>query len=473
MASGGNSRAEIPPQEGEVERTGMDQAAVARAQVMSREHRDVIKLRIRVWDGDKPLIPVILVDYLHKDMRIYNSRSKSALPLAAQAGVALSAVGASVSAVGAGVRAVGAEMTAAGTSMAGASAGARSVAMNARRLATSKSGSADMSVESEVLKSHEFHKVVAAVQALRSDAIYFEPTVRKADEIRFYYRGKRVRRSWEPRIVDVMDHSRGETLGWSENELDLALNAEAERFLKSRHYRTSLTFSVTVEAAELSHSAMEKSPFGLKPTTYLTLSHGKAFRVSHVVHATMSPVFEWTGGAVLYEPDEPLRLRLHMARDPAGKPSIENDYVVGNVFLDAGFLPPPRTLAAPELMTASLGLSVGVLQFSVRGPAYASSRRAGCVLYPCGEAGCAPYGERCCALYVCGLPPRCPAYSVLRGECNRSCQLQCLRSKTCLYNSFCCCFSLGPSGGLLGTGWWFGQSLQRDAPAVPGSATAV
>lgn len=346
------------------------------------------------------------------------------------------------------------------------------VALNALRLASQPSD--ELSVEAEILKSHEFKKIMQKVYDLRSHAIHLEPTEREIKEIRFYYKGKRIKEFGAPRIVDKMDYSRGKSLGWAENELDIALNKEAERYLKSRYYKLTTTFSVTIEAADLTYAATQDSPFGLKPTTYLTMTHGKTFRISHVVRSSRSPVFEWTGGAMQYKPNLPLHITLYMAKDPAGVPNIDDDFVVGNVFLPAGFLPPPRTMAAPETMTASLGLNVGVLQFSVRGPGYARPKKAGCVLYPCGEDGCHPFGERCCALYICGSPPCCVAYSVRKGECKHCCSLGYMRTKTCLYNSFCCCCSWTPSG-FLGTGWYAGKpgAAATAAAAVPGTATAV
>ncbi|KAG8468913.1 hypothetical protein KFE25_007431 [Diacronema lutheri] len=388
------------------------------------QYPDLLKLRVRVWDGDQAVVPAVTLDFVRKEMLIYQ-------PLGVRGGEHL------------------------GAAAAGGSSGVASVAAlstpTVLEMTTSRAQrySSDASIEAEVRASRDFQKVLRKVWHSRSKDLLVLPSRRavNVDTFAFFYQGRRIRRPRFPgharlRIVDVMDHSRGSTLGWAQNTLDLALNPEAERFLKSQYYTFSTTFAVTIDAVELTPAASKDAKFGRNPATYVTVTHGEHVRASQVVSGTSSPTFQWTTGAIPYDKRKPLRVQLHVILSLDGQPQIGADPVIGNMYLPAPFLPPSRAMAAPEIMTASLGLGVGVVQISMRGPTLRHEQEQGLVIAPCGTDG--P-----CICYVCCSPPCCPSVGVCAQHAYRSSSLCWQQTATTLGPTLCCCLQVGAVAALV------------------------
>lgn len=432
-----------------------------RAAPPQQEYPDMLKVRVRIWDGDTAVVPTVLLEvrkpllapdrscepswrslfrvtlnvarslhatrraplqFLRKDVLIYKPHAR--------------------------INAGGAELSASGA--AASAGGANGVCSQVLSMPTSLGGAgrrahrdpSQTSLEEELRASHDFHSVMRKIRSTRSKDLLLQPSRREVNEesFCFFYRGRRIRRRhfdfFPVRIVDVMDHSAGETLGWAQNEIDVALNWEAERYLKTQRYGYRRTFAVTIDAVELTEAASTDERFGKNPATYVMISHGEERRASQVVTGTRSPMFQFTAGAIEYHERLPLHVELYLVVGLDGTPNVENDSVIGSMYLPAPFLPPPRTMAAPEVMTASLGLNVGVIQISLRGPTLRHEREEGCVLAPCGLGG--P-----CICYVCGSPPCVPSLGICGQRTYRSASLCYTRTEQWLGPTLCCCLQLG------------------------------
>jgi hypothetical protein len=141
-----------------------------------------------------------------------------------------------------------------------------------------------------------------------------------------------------------------------------------------------------------------------------------------------APVFEWITGAIPYYPDEALKVRVFMAS--TNSIALDDDTVIGQMWIPAPVLPMHRAMMHPEVLTLSLGSNVGVIHLSLRGPALRRKIMPGCACACCG----------CCVVPICGSPPCVPACSVLTAR-SASCCLKIVESDACrtIGSVLCCC----------------------------------
>lgn len=291
-----------------------------------------------------------------------------------------------------------------------------------------------------VLLANDSYRAVLAKVLERRDATQFvNPSAKPvwADVPVFYSVGKRISPSQarSAGIVTVQDLMREDAatlgVGWIDKTIDVALNPEADRFLSTRHYTTSVTLTVYVESAELHAAVSRDAPFGLPPSTYVVVQHGAVTRRSFIVRDTRTPVFEWSSGPLDYEPTDAIKVRLMLARYGFIR---EDDPIIGQFWLPAPAVPMPRNMVYPVISAFSLGTNVGRLHLALRGPIQRRAYVPGCV----------------CALMpsvylpLCGTPPCCPSLlthwrrnlqSVARcitGEAGQACAVA--------TQALCCCF---------------------------------
>lgn len=250
--------------------------------------------------------------------------------------------------------------------------------------------------------------------------------MRADDKLHFFCMGALVARE-----NDTLHLSTLLGVGWTECTLDLSLNRAADKHLATRKYDISYTFSVRVDAVELARPASEEAPFGLAPSTYVSVEHGRTVRFSHVELDTRAPNFEWVSGSIIFEPHEPLKLRVFMAKRHEVNPQV--DKLIGQLWIEAPVLPLPRDLAHPRTSALSLGTNVGVVHISVRGPAIRRRIVEGCFIR-CGN----------CILPICGVPPCLPSCSVTLSRGLKS-FVHGVTGELCgkIAAAFCCCVTLG------------------------------
>lgn len=379
----------------------------------------IVKLRIQVWDGAIPVLPVIILEAIPANMLVYPPEETHHHP-------------------------------AGGVVAAPALAKAGSVAQRLKQTDDSKS------LLTELSKNADYLAIIKEAEMRRSKFLAnpARTNLRRAlpgqgddpsDEPVIFLLGMRVLRPSDVctpthcfghsilRIRDLMKLEERFGVGWSECMLDLSLNREADLHLSRQMYDTTHTFSITIESIELSQPATSDAPFGLAPSTYVVVEHGSTIRTSQIESDTRTPVFEWTTGSINFEQAEPLKLRLYMAT--SATPHPKKDTVIGQMWLEAPVLPLPLAMMYPEIISCSLGSNVGIVHLTMRGPALRRYPSPGCICWCC-----------CCAIPVCGSPPCCPAPSV---TCARSlrCCYECSQSRTAqvVAGVACCCFIVAAS----------------------------
>jgi hypothetical protein len=268
----------------------------------------------------------------------------------------------------------------------------------------------------------------------------FKQTLRKCtqrhqrDQLSFFIMGKEIFRddAAAPQTVGGVLRELGHPVDWSEVTLDLALNEAAEQHLCRLCYHPSSTIAIQIEGIELTSPACDDAPFGLPPSTYVSVQHGPTIRYSHIEHNSLTPVFQWTTGGIPYIPGEAIKVCVHMAETRKVKPRI--DKVVGRMWIDAPALPLPKSILYPELLTMSLGASVGIIHLSIKGPSLRRKIVPGCVCVCC-----------CGVIPICGSPPCLPSCGNCTARGAASC-LRVLRSENCetfTKVACCCCLALG------------------------------
>lgn len=380
-----------------------------------------VLVRVQVWDGDMPMMPMIMLDNVPGDFLVYPpyeveepnffSRTKANLLSMTSRGDLLS--GENTSKLP-DLRLPTDVMMGATPIGLGGDAGR----IPSRRLLAGQNKDSKASVLKEVLMHPTFKQIFARANLRRRADV--QPlnklAERKSLALRpnngglptFFFLGRRIKRPTDMfksgngnvRFVSDMVRMSPKTPVMStEVTLDLALNKEADLFLTTQKYYSSFTFAVRVESVELHVSIDENRSDGVPPSTYVCVEHGSTKRYSPIMPETRTPIFDWMAGAIAYDVKESLKVRVFIARKNHIDP--EADLLVGQVWLPAPVVPVPRALAHPELLALSLGTNVGVVQLSVQGPAVRRKLVPGCVCW-CGRK---PLG-------VCGSPPCMPASSV-------------------------------------------------------------
>jgi hypothetical protein len=421
-----------------------------------------VTLQVQLWDGDIPMMPLIVLEYVPKRLRIYERQPQKPPPppgasprpgprdTADDDGPAAAQLDSARSAAGAGpaVAQLDSARSGVGSELWRAPSGTAE-----RRMASiADPHTLEATSLAREVRAHESYGDILRRAQLRRSALGDVAALGARWELRtesphFFYLGKRIRRAdithddartCSPRpaplvyVKDMMRVSPQFGVGWSEATVDVALNRAADLHLSSRQYDASYTFSAYVHGVELARPATEEAPFGLAPSTYVSVQHGSSVRYSHIERETRSPTFEWLTGSIPYEPDEPLKLRVFIARRQVINP--RTDILCGQMWLEAPVLPLPRALSYPELLPLSLGTNVGVVHLSLRGPAVRRKVNSGCACW------CGPE----CMIPIAGSPPRVPACSVVAAR-TLSCVWSCATSEQCLAvtaAACCCCLAV-------------------------------
>lgn len=282
-----------------------------------------VTLKVQVWDGNMPMTPLIVLEHVPKQLQIYNHPGIAPSEQPAREGGGLGDV----------------ELGAPFVGVPGA------VERRIRSLADPRA-LASTSLLREVSTHSSFGQIVRRAQHRRSAKLApLGPRLQLRDEsaLPFFFLGRQIvrttadesRRCHAPgglrvlSVKDVMRLSPRFGVGWTEATLDLALNREADLHLASRKYDADYTFSCRVEAVELARPATEEAPFGLAPSTYVSIEHGRTLRFSHIERETRLPNFSWLAGSIPYETDEPLKIRVFMAKRQAIQP--RTDTLIGQM----------------------------------------------------------------------------------------------------------------------------------------------
>lgn len=358
-----------------------------------------VNVKVVVYDGDREIVPIAQVGSVRREVLIYDTdeirkRRNTAPP----------------------------------TGQSPAKQAAAALHSASRRLLQSVAAPSLHSLEDYVLHSKLFDQTLAKCTHRDDEELGGQPA--------FFLMGRQISRDGpfarSPQTIGGVLRALGNSVEWSEVTLDLALNEAAKQNLRTKHYTRSSSISVRIEGVELAWPASDDSPFGLPPSTYVSVQHGTVTRYSHIERNSLTPVFQWTTGGIPYTPHESIKVCVHMASAHEGRP--RKDRIVGQMWLDAPVLPLPNAMLYPELMSMSLGASVGIIHLSIKGPALRQKSVPGCVCYCC-----------CCTIPICGTPPCLPSIGTCSARCAAGC-LRALRSERCeTFTKYacCCCIALG------------------------------
>jgi hypothetical protein len=404
-------------------------------------------LRVQVWDGTEPLVPIIHMKLVPRSMPLFRP-ARAEDRTASDAKHATRPLGASSAAIGSRFDAI--EFASDQVSdlpherhapLASVEAGAPTSSKDFSamgRLDTLVSEDNRTTVIDHIVNHPDFVALYTCAQLKRTPYVVPLRTALKLratpEKLRLFLLGKWIDPRRHKDVSSLMRLTGSKfNVGWSEVTLDLALNPEADAHLRTRCYSTSYTFSLLIDSVELSMTAIDEAPFSEMPSIYVMLEHGTTRRYSHIEHGKLSPVFDWESGAIPFDPDDSLKVRVLLAS--SYKPRPNRDRVIGQTWLKPPVVPFAIGLVSGAVRAMSLGENVGVIHLSLCGPALRRSHVEGCVACWCPSCCCIPFVP-CCTVPAC-----CPSMGAAFKFVVRDCY-SCVTStefKVCSAVLCCCC----------------------------------